>query len=255
MKCRPVSEERKLFMMSNNRCFRLIIMRYLIGSFLILLWCIPLTAGAAGINCSRALSVVEKAICNYPDLKNLDASISEKYDNLMKKLNPDEFSLLKTGQVFWIRERNDCQNVSYPSGKMESAVSSCLRNQLENREAFLRSAISDTALIAKNPNIYRIIDPWYFDKYKDSYQGSRVSISGDVVLYSCKDKKADKRAGYIVGSDKMKTKVPVFFKSMPENEHYFLCEKAPFSTWEGEVRTVNGKIVLYMDTVLGTKLP
>lgn len=198
---------------------------------------------------------LKKTICNNTDLKNLDESISEKYTFLLTKPNPDDKSLLRAGQGFWLRERNDCQNVPYQSGGMEAAVYLCVRQELEKREAFLKSAIANPSFIAKQAVIYRSIDPWYFEKYKDGYLDRKIAISGYVLLDSCEDKKADKRIGDIVGSDKMKTKVAIFFKSMPENEHYFLCEKTPLSSWEGEVRKINGKIVLYMDKVLGTKLP
>ena len=229
-------------------------MRKIIGIAAILL-SFSTTGICGSIDCSKSVLVVEKSICKNADLLSLDNDVGEKYSKLRRTLDKDSGTLLKAGQKFWLRERNDCQNVRRKDEPYFTAVYKCLSERMSSRNSYLDTLLRDNTLLNKNHSLYRFIDPWYFERYKEEYIGKRVSIFGFVQLLHFKNPKIDRRIGQIIGNDPNKTKVKIVFKSMPDTNYYFLKEKNPISYWDGTVQIVNDEVILYAEDILGQKLP
>lgn len=85
----------------------------------------PVAVHAAGMNCDRAASVGEKAICANPELVDRDSQLAEIYDKLLKA-DPSQGDTVRQAQRSWLQTRNGC-------GGNET----CLRNAYDERSAAL----------------------------------------------------------------------------------------------------------------------
>lgn len=61
---------------------------------------------AYAIDCSRAKTVPELAICNNPALKAFDDYLSIAYSNVKKSVSPESFGDVRREQIQWIRDRD-----------------------------------------------------------------------------------------------------------------------------------------------------
>ena len=94
---------------------------------------------AQGIDCSRARSATEKAICASPSLLALDHQVGVAYADRIAR-QPDRREALRQDLLAWLRARDTACNV--PAGRLER----CLSGQLTARLAAL--APPDTAASA-----------------------------------------------------------------------------------------------------------
>lgn len=63
-------------------------------------------ANAEGINCAKAQTKIEKAICADPDLRAMDKRIATAYSRLMRELDPQSAELLKKDQQWFLAACN-----------------------------------------------------------------------------------------------------------------------------------------------------
>jgi uncharacterized protein len=96
--------------------------------------CLQLVAGdaaAAGMDCTRAASTTEKAICSQPDLQQMDARLASLY-GLSLGAQPAERSSLRKAQQDWLKERDRC-----------GAEPTCLRARYQERKIVLQNRMRD----------------------------------------------------------------------------------------------------------------
>ncbi len=92
--------------------------------------CLAGVAHAQGIDCSRARSPTEKAICASPALLSLDHQVAVAYADALAR-QPDQRDAMRTDLLRWLRQRDATCNV--PAAAMER----CLAGQLTARLAAL----------------------------------------------------------------------------------------------------------------------
>jgi uncharacterized protein len=86
---------------------------------------VPLAAHAAGMNCERAASVTEKAICADPELLERDSKLAESYAKVLNA-DPAQSDAVRQSQRAWLQVRNRC-----------GANQACLLNAFDERSAAL----------------------------------------------------------------------------------------------------------------------
>lgn len=82
---------------------------------------------AYGINCNRAQSVQEIAICDHPDLKAADDRLTQMYASVRANYPPEAFAMVRADQIEWIKVRDQ---------KCGGDVS-CLLQETQSRTALL----------------------------------------------------------------------------------------------------------------------
>lgn len=65
-------------------------------------------AQAASFNCGKANLNAEVAICNTPNLSDLDGQIADRYFEIYNRSSKWEQRRLKREQKSWLRQRNSC---------------------------------------------------------------------------------------------------------------------------------------------------
>lgn len=87
---------------------------------------LPLSAQAAGYDCTRAETASEIAVCDNPGLSRLDEEMTTQYRYLINTLPPHRAHLLREDQRSWIVARDSC-----------GADVRCLRARYQERNARL----------------------------------------------------------------------------------------------------------------------
>ncbi len=89
------------------------------------------TVIAAGFDCKKAKSEVEKSICRNPSLSALDDSLTDYYKKIISREKDDLREKFKSEQTAWLRDRNS-------SCEKSERRESCLYKIYETRLADLR---------------------------------------------------------------------------------------------------------------------
>ena len=103
---------------------------WLAASVPVLLAALPGAARAQGIDCTRARSNTEHAICASPALLALDHQVAVAYADAIAR-QPDRRDAMRTGLLAWLRARDTACNVP------ATAIERCLSGQLTARLAAL----------------------------------------------------------------------------------------------------------------------
>ena len=90
----------------------------------IFLWFVLTAAKGFALDCGRAVTPVEQAICKQPDLAHLDAELNDVYERLRPKLTVKARSVGTAQQRAWMAERNRICG---------DGDASCLRKAYETR--------------------------------------------------------------------------------------------------------------------------
>ncbi|QDG93780.1 DUF1311 domain-containing protein (plasmid) [Rhizobium sp. NIBRBAC000502774] len=98
------------------------------------------SASAEGINCAKAQTPNEKAICADPDLRALDTRVATVYSRLMKELDPESVKALKSDQRWFNTAQELATKVR--GGRVEKED---LSDSLQFRAKFLESIIAHPA--------------------------------------------------------------------------------------------------------------
>lgn len=91
----------------------------------LVLFVLPSLAAAAGFDCSKAASAVERRLCADPTLSRMDHEMSEAYAHLLA--TTQDADAWKADQRAWLAERNRCHD------------DSCLRYEYSERTTVLRA--------------------------------------------------------------------------------------------------------------------
>lgn len=98
------------------------------------------SASAEGINCTKARTPNEKAVCADPDLRALDTRVATVYSRLLKELDPESAKALKSDQRWFISARDEAAQVTAGGVDKED-----LSDSLQFRAKFLESIIAHPA--------------------------------------------------------------------------------------------------------------
>lgn len=221
-------------------------------------------AVVVGIDCAHLTaraSSVDHAICEKPEL----VRVNNEIDNLSKRLEmtltgPDKEALLDTEKPFLV-QRNNCQNQgSRSTPSYDEAVRSCVERILVKRRDALNATLTSSQAIRAEIEQYTFVDGAFFQKYSNRLIGKRMDIFGCLVLRPGPTP-ASRTEGTIKGNGTNPSceadgpSVSVVFKSMTESESNFFDTKMPFSWWHGVIEQRDGRLVLYLEDVLGKPLP
>lgn len=95
------------------------------------------SANAEGINCAKAQTKIDKAVCADPDLRALDTRIATAYSRLIKELDPQSAEALKKDQRWFLGARNSDEDLREGSVDKQD-----LSDTLQFRAKFLESIIA-----------------------------------------------------------------------------------------------------------------
>ena len=151
--------------------------------YFIFLFCIVHNGFSQGITCSKAETIVEKSICNNPDLLKYDKEIAKLYTEIKSVLKDKEtLKIFKAQHNFWLRERNDCQNLDSQKGDFNKLVYQALSVKMSAYVNSLKQVKSNPGLVISNASNYKMIDAWYFLKFQKEYIGKNISIFGSIQI-------------------------------------------------------------------------
>ena len=102
------------------------------------MFAVSVTARAQGIDCGKARSPTEKAICASPALLSLDHQVAVAYADSVAR-QPTQREAMRTDLLRWLRQRDAACNVR------ASAMEQCLAGQLTSRLAALAPPAPATA--------------------------------------------------------------------------------------------------------------
>ncbi len=101
----------------------------------------PLHAATPPIDCHKARSVTDRALCEAPDQVAMDREIAALYDRGLASFDPESRHRLAQSQVAFLKQRNGCAWASHHSAHPGPAVSECIRGVMEERVRGLRSVV------------------------------------------------------------------------------------------------------------------
>ncbi len=90
-------------------------------------------AAAAGFDCKRAKSLVEKQICGVPELSKRDGEVAALYTRTLGALAKDGAASLREEQRGWLREREECEEVIHGDPVVMADVLACIRRLMDER--------------------------------------------------------------------------------------------------------------------------
>jgi uncharacterized protein len=96
-------------------------------------------AAAAGFDCKRAKSLVEKQICGVPELSKRDGEVAALYTRTVAALAKDGATSLREEQRGWLREREECQEMIHGDPVIMADVLACIRRLMDEREERLQA--------------------------------------------------------------------------------------------------------------------
>ena len=103
-------------------------------------------ARAAGIDCSKARSATEKAICANPNLLALDQQIADAYADALQR-QPDRRDAMRQDLIRWLKQRDTA--CALPS----AAIPRCLSTQMNARLAALAPPAAGAPAAAPMPPV------------------------------------------------------------------------------------------------------
>ena len=185
---------------------------------------------------------VGELLCNDPDVKKLDTDLNAQWARIICS-GPTKAEFVAE-QKFWLRERNNCNNVS--------DVRSCLIGTINGRISFLKDLTSceDPKRVVR----YNFVDPWHVLQHPNLYANTNTHVFGWVALDSCR-LNATSLLGMLHGEKPHNVNMKVVFKSMASEQREFLCTRSPYSYWQGTIKLDSQGPYLYLVDILGVPLP
>jgi uncharacterized protein len=96
-------------------------------------------AAAAGFDCKRAKSLVEKQICGVPELSRRDGEVAALYGRTLAALAKDGATSLREEQRGWLRERESCEDMIHGDPLIMADVLACIRKLMNERTERLQA--------------------------------------------------------------------------------------------------------------------
>jgi uncharacterized protein len=100
------------------------------------------SASAAGFDCKRAKTMVEKEICGGPELSRADGEIAALYARTLAALAKDDAASLRGEQRAWLREREECQEMIHGDPVIMADVLACIRKLMDERKQRLEAILA-----------------------------------------------------------------------------------------------------------------
>jgi len=97
------------------------------------------SAGAEGINCTKAQTPIEKTVWGDPDLRAMDTRVATAYSRLLRELDSEGAKALKSDQRWFISARD---NAAVTTGRADKED---LSDALRFRAKFLESIVAHPA--------------------------------------------------------------------------------------------------------------
>lgn len=208
-------------------------------------------AEAPPVDCTKANTTVDRAICGTPALLAQDRELARRYADMAKHCGGERDAILEATQRFWMRDRNACSNDAVTAATCASDLNEARLSQFRK----MRAACTFDEVAAE----LRYVDPWFVNKFARQFDGRRIHVHGSVRPDDCSRGADETRAarGMLREWDKVRklNTLRVVFRSLPALEREFLCTRNPGSHWQGEVRSDAAGPYLYLTDVLGTGLP
>jgi len=107
------------------------------------------SARAAGFDCKRAKTEIEKEICGLPELSALDGKIAQLYGAslaALRQANPGQVARLQKDQIAWLSTRNDCYGMIHGDPEIWIDVNICLQETMTARVTALQKIIAAKSL-------------------------------------------------------------------------------------------------------------
>lgn len=98
-------------------------------------------AATPPINCKKASTSVERAICASPEFAAMDREIAALYDRGLTELSGEDRHRLAQGQLAFLKARAGCAWAAHHSAHPGTAVGECIRDKMETRVRSLRNVV------------------------------------------------------------------------------------------------------------------
>ncbi len=103
-------------------------------------------AATPPINCKKASTPVEHAICESPEFVAMDREIAALYDRGLAEFSGDPRHKFAEGQLAFIKQRSGCAWASHHSAHPGPAVNECIRDKMDIRLRALRTTVDHGGL-------------------------------------------------------------------------------------------------------------
>ncbi|MBV8501911.1 MAG: hypothetical protein JO006_09350 [Paucibacter sp.] len=151
---------------------------------------------------------------------------------------------LKAIQNAWGREQYACRR----NDDSATCTQTSLRAELRYLQETRRCDVNARAIKFASP------DAGYVALHPNTYRDAQASVMGQMSVDDC-NPGSRSRAGSLRDSG-LEHALTVAFSSLPDEKRDFLCNKQPFSDWNGVIKlSEDGKPYLYLTNVLGVELP
>ena len=186
---------------------------------------------------------VQELACQDQDVRALVQKVEDEAARL--QCQPAARHELVSVKLGWLRRQGACIR--------SASVRSCVVGSLESEIAYFR-AMSGCELAA-NPVKFDTTEPSYIVAHIDVFKGSQVAVMGWLTLASC-DAGSTSFTGEVHELNNESVAIEIRFRSLPDVQRDFVCEKHPFSAWSAKVmETDSGAPYLYATDLLGVQLP
>ncbi|HGL4261391.1 lysozyme inhibitor LprI family protein [Burkholderia dolosa] len=95
---------------------------------------VPFAAHAAG--CAKPRSAFDQVYCSSNEFSQLDRELNDQYGRLRKQLSGDQQAKLKSGQLAWMKQRDDRCSEKRDDGYLVNLQ--CAIDATQSRLSFLR---------------------------------------------------------------------------------------------------------------------
>lgn len=96
---------------------------------------VPFAAHAAG--CAKPQGAFDQVYCNSTVFSQADRDLNNEYSHLRKQLNKAQQASLKSGQIAWLKQRNDQCSTAHDEGYYVDLQ--CAIDMTQARLSFLRA--------------------------------------------------------------------------------------------------------------------
>jgi uncharacterized protein YecT (DUF1311 family) len=111
-------------------------MKKMVSGLALGLFAAALGANAQAAGCAKPRNAFDQVYCAGNLFSQTDRDLNTAYGNLRKLLKPAQQDALKTGQLAWIKERDDQCSHEKPNGYFVNLT--CAVDMTEQRLAFLK---------------------------------------------------------------------------------------------------------------------
>ncbi len=202
--------------------------------------------------CTDLRSHFDRLLCFHTSVEEQYELLEQVHEQLLVTIKDSSLKKIFILQTeFWSRERNVIPNPCLRNSDSCSNEHLKTVTLIDERIELLQRIQEDNSVIIKTAMNYSYIAPSYFKQFSRELIGKTVKIRG---LLKIPNSDTPLR-GLIQSRNDSTISVDVLFKSMPESSLNFIQDRRPISHFTGEVIDHEGRVILYMDKILGMSLP